>query len=257
MAVVYADQETKQPHTDYIDYFSDILSHDALFISGCIESILNIYIKNNTNQSNYKKVHFWNDTGRHFQCGELAHYLLTKVPSEFNVQVTWNFFGEHHGKSIVDGHFGTLSQQIRDIEKTETLDSVDSLIQNLNLRQQQINQSRMSDQVCWFFLKYDREGREEKINTLNINHLCDYYYFESVFENQCTLIRAKILTSSKDFQENFTFTEKAVSEKRPTKRGSVCTEQTKKRKRETDEEEVFGPIVQKKYRRLRTQLSLP
>ena len=75
MAVVYQDQVSKQPCVEYIDYFSDILSHDALFVTGCINGVLHNFINLKYRNLSLKKVHFWNDTGRHFQCGELAHYL--------------------------------------------------------------------------------------------------------------------------------------------------------------------------------------
>ena len=39
MAVVYWNQVTKQPSVEYIDFFSDILSHDALFVSNCISNM--------------------------------------------------------------------------------------------------------------------------------------------------------------------------------------------------------------------------
>ena len=133
-AVVFRDSVSKQPRTEYVDFFSDILSHDALFVTGCLNRILLTYLLNKTGQSKIKKVHFWNDTGRHFQCGELAFFLLNYVPIEFDIKVTWNFFGEHHGKSIVDGHFGLLSRIIKDIEKKVRIDSITTLIRCLRRR---------------------------------------------------------------------------------------------------------------------------
>ena len=76
VAVVYWNQVKKQPSVEYVDYFSDILSHDALFVSNCVGNVLDNFIKYKYRNLNIKKVHFWNDTGRHFQCGEFAHYLL-------------------------------------------------------------------------------------------------------------------------------------------------------------------------------------
>ena len=50
-----------------------------------------------------------------------------------------------------------------------------------------------------------------------------------------------------------------MEEKRKTKRGSIFSERSEKRKRQTEDEnkidEVFGPIVQKRIRR-QQQLSL-
>ena len=83
MAVVYWNQVKQQPSVEYVDFFSDILSHDALFVSNCLSNVLDNFIKFKYQNLNLKKVHFWNDTGRHFQCGELAHYLLNIVPLEY------------------------------------------------------------------------------------------------------------------------------------------------------------------------------
>ena len=73
-------------------------------------------------------MHFWNDTGRHFQREELAHYLLNIVPVEYNIHVTRNFFGKHHGKSTVDGNFGFLSRILKDIENWNQVKTIDDLI---------------------------------------------------------------------------------------------------------------------------------
>ena len=72
MAIVYRDQVTKQPRLEYLDFFSDILSHDALFASDCINKVLHLFLfQKLLGQSKITKVHFWNDTGRHFQCGSI------------------------------------------------------------------------------------------------------------------------------------------------------------------------------------------
>ena len=85
MAVVYWNQVKQQPSVEYVDFFPDILSHDALFVSNCLSNVLDNFIKFKYQNLNLKKVHLWNDTGRHFQCGELAHYLLNIVPVEYNI----------------------------------------------------------------------------------------------------------------------------------------------------------------------------
>ena len=147
MAVVYWNQVTKQPSVEYIDFFSDILSHDALFVSNCISNVLDNFIKRKYRYLNLKKVHFWNDTGRHFQCGELAHYLLKVVPVEYDIQVTWNFFGEHHGKSIVDGHFGLLSRLMKQIENFDHIETVEGLISQLQQKERQIKRPQVGEKV--------------------------------------------------------------------------------------------------------------
>ena len=44
IGVVFCDQVSKQRRLDYIDFFSDISSHDALFAKDCINKVLNFYI---------------------------------------------------------------------------------------------------------------------------------------------------------------------------------------------------------------------
>ena len=39
-----------------------------------------------------------------------------------------NFFGEYHGKNIVDGHFGKLSRWKKEFELYRRIDSIDNLI---------------------------------------------------------------------------------------------------------------------------------
>jgi hypothetical protein len=254
-AVVFCDQVSKQPIIEYIDFFSDILSHDALFASSCLRVVLKKYLENNNNmgQSKITKVHFWNDTGRHFQCAELAHFLLNKVSFEFGVQVTWNFFGEHHGKNIVDGHFSILSQWIKDLAKFNFLDSMETLIRLLKDRVE-VSQMVSSNQgTNIFFEVYERVEREKKINILNIKKFTDNFFYESVFSNNRFLIKAKIFTSSEHFTENLEIRSKTIEDKRKTKRGSDFTENKDSGKnflgQTNGEEPVFGRIVQKRMGR--------
>ena len=248
-AVVYKDQVTKQPCLEYIDFFSDILSHDALFVSGCIKKILNKFLFNNSmGQSKIRKVHFWNDTGRHFQCAELAHFLLNFVPFEFNVQVTSNFFGEHHGKSILDGHFGLLSRLIKDIEKEQYLGSIQNLIGSLKGRINEIN--RQVTKIRASFFIYEREERNKYLYLLNIKNLCDYNFFESVFSDNKIRIRSKFRTNSGEYIENLKTTIKKVEDQRKTKRASTFKEvRVQKTSSGWDATNIFGENITRRYKR--------
>ena len=242
MAVVYQDQVSKQPCVEYIDFFSDILSHDALFVTGCMSDLLHNFINLKYRNLSLKKVHFWNDTGRHFQCGELAHYLLKIVPVEFNIQVTWNFFVEHHGKSIVDGHFGVLSRMKTQIETRVQVDTIDQLIAELQKKEREAHETEVGEKVIWNFGKYDRENRPDEYKVLNITRMCDYYYFESVSIGGDVFLNGKLLTSSNDYLANFRFSEKVIQETRETKRGSDFVERAKKRTRGQEDGEENNPF---------------
>lgn len=54
--------------------------------------------------SNKKKYEVWADTGTHFRCSEFLHYLFNELSNE-KIKVSFNLFGEQHGKSARDQHF--------------------------------------------------------------------------------------------------------------------------------------------------------
>ena len=248
-AVFFQDQVSKQPKVEYFDFFSDILSHDAFFVSGCLNRILLTFLDSSLGQSKIKKVHFWNDTGRHFQCGELAHFLLNFVPVEFNVQVTWNFFGEHHGKSVVDGHFGLLSRMLEDIEKQVHIDSIKTLIACLRKRFLEVSKIPSNNGGKVRFLFYDREEREKYINTLHIKNLCDFHFLESfVNKDKKVIIRAKVFEKSSNYIDNLNVIFKKIQDKRKTKRGSEKTEEARGKKINFGEK-FFGVNVSSRYER--------
>lgn len=257
IGVVFYDQVIKQRRLEYIDFFSDILSHDALFVKDCLNKVLNFYI-NLRSQSSIKKVNFWNDSGRHFQCGELAHFLLKIVPFSFNVQVSWNFFGEHHGKNILDGHFGLLSRTIKNIERRKYIRTIQDLIGFLQEEFSEINSVRTNKGVKVFFHIYERESRAKYINILNIKNLCDFYYFESFLSNDNISIRAKVYKNSSQVTENLKVSTKRVEDKRTTKRGSEAIEETRGKKKSFDInciDNVFGRVVRGRNQR-RKELGL-
>ena len=261
MAIVYREQVTKQPRLEYLDFFSDILSHDALFASDCINKVLHLFLfQKLLGQSKITKVHFWNDTGRHFQCGELAHFLLTSVPIKFGVQVTWNFFGEHHGKSIIDGHFGLLSRIMKDIEKRQHIDTIGTLIGCLRERFDRNNRVSKNKGVQVHFFIYDREERAKYINTLTIKNLCDYYFFESCVSNENTRIRSKVYSNSEQVPENIKTKTKRIEDNRKTTRGSISTEEARGNKRKLNSNNIsniFGKIVTERSERRRSLQEIP
>ena len=72
-------------------------------------------------------VDVWADCGPHFRALEFAHSVLVELRGK-KKYTTLNFFGEHHGKSVVDGHFGVLSRKLEEASKHERLESIDELI---------------------------------------------------------------------------------------------------------------------------------
>lgn len=54
----------------------------------------------------------WADTGPHFRCAEMIHYLFSELLQQ-NKYVSLNFFCEKHGKNTRDQHFALVSNWIK------------------------------------------------------------------------------------------------------------------------------------------------
>ena len=95
--------------THYMTFFSDILNHDSLFASDCLEKVFNELNPNFTN------IHIFTDCGPHFRSKEFI-YRVKKLHWERNKLISLNYFAEYHGKSIVDGLFGRMSKLFRNMD---------------------------------------------------------------------------------------------------------------------------------------------
>ena len=108
---------------DCFDFFSSILSHDSLFAKDCLRDLVT--------ESSFPRLtslSIWTDCGPHFRSFEFAHTVLRELPERLSIPVQWSFFGEHHGKSLVDGHFGLLSRWLSEGEKSRPVENVQSCI---------------------------------------------------------------------------------------------------------------------------------
>ncbi len=54
----------------------------------------------------------WADTGSHFRCSEMIHYLFNEL-HHLNIYVSLNYFCEKHGKNSRDQHFSEVSHFIQ------------------------------------------------------------------------------------------------------------------------------------------------
>ena len=59
-----------------------------------------------------KKYIVWTDTGNHFRCAELMHFLFVELAS-VGIEVSYNLFCEKHGKNSRDQHFSIVSNFIQ------------------------------------------------------------------------------------------------------------------------------------------------
>lgn len=96
----------------------------------------------------------------------------------------WNFFGEYHGKSLVDGHFGLLSRWLSEGEKSRPVENMQSCI---DLMREKINGSNAlkSDaaKLSVQFRIYDRAERPAMKTQLRFPRFSDYHCFTSTHQS--------------------------------------------------------------------------
>ena len=59
-----------------------------------------------------KKLIIWSDTGPHFRCSEVVDYFMNQLSQE-KISVSFNFFGDKHGKNSRDQHFSVVSNFLK------------------------------------------------------------------------------------------------------------------------------------------------
>jgi hypothetical protein len=166
-------------HKDYFDFFSSILSHDSLFAKDCLRDLV-------TDRSfpRLTSLSIWSDCGPHFHSFEFAHTVLRELPEKLSIPVQWSFFGEYHGKSLVDGHFGLLSRWLSEGEKSRPVENVQSCI---DLMREKLNGSNAlksdADKLSVHFRKYDRAERPARMTQLRLPRFSDYHCFTSTHQS--------------------------------------------------------------------------
>jgi hypothetical protein len=247
--VAYYDRVLRKRKNLYVDFVSDVLTHDAVFVKHCLTHLVSNFGKICGNFKNVspKKFTFWTDVGLHFRCQELAHYVLDEFPKKFATSVEWNTFAECHGKSVVDGHFGLLSRWLNKIEKNQKIDSINTLIECFEKKIESINKYKSPrDVLLNKFIYYEQNKRPEVINKLKIPNITKYYHFESHYQpnSHSVSIKIKMLTDSpyylSDVSKNIKITEH--KEIRQTKFGSKKTENRKNHKMCSNTNN-YGPIT--------------
>ena len=88
----------------YHTYCSTVSEQSGLFAVACLQDLLS-----KLDLKPYSTAVLWADVGPHFRCGRMIGFWLAHVLREFRFQATQLiFFPEHHGKGIIDGHFGRM-----------------------------------------------------------------------------------------------------------------------------------------------------
>lgn len=108
----------------YVNFLSEILNHDALFVADCMKKLMTLEIFSKT-----KILSFWTDAGPHFRCGEFAHCLFETLFSQNKFsRVTWSLFVEKHGKNLCDAHFSSLSGWLKNAELKTHITTTEELV---------------------------------------------------------------------------------------------------------------------------------
>jgi hypothetical protein len=246
--VVYFNQNFNKIKTVNVDFFSDIMSKDAVFVKECFERVMEKIYQLCPGLAPIKKLNFWTDVGQHFRCEEVAHYVLVEIPGIFDINVTWDTFVECHGKSTVDSHFGVLSQWVDDFTDKKKIDTVQDLVKALQNKIRKSKKDRSaSNRPMYKLFIYEQDSRPIKYKRLSIENIKRYYHFETKKNDEGQRVLKIKVTSESPYisEEIFTKPIKVVEriEKRVTKYSTACTEessQTKVQKMGVDQV-CYGP----------------
>jgi hypothetical protein len=170
ICVIY--NENGRRHHTYIDFFSKILSHDSLFVIDCLKT----FFQKTTSWGNIRGLHLWSDSGPHFRNSALSHFVLKQIFEDYGMCAEWNFFGEMHGKSIVDGHFGVVSRWLAEAERYVEIKTIEDLCRVINERTH-AHPGRSEAVITIHTLEYTRDARPVAIPLLSISHICDFLCF--------------------------------------------------------------------------------
>ncbi len=156
----------------YFNFFSEILSHDSLFVTDCISQLLQQPF-----MQRFQEICFWSDSGPHFRSAEMAHFFMKQLPSQYRGKIYFfNYFTEYHGKSLVDGHFGLLSRWFADGEACQDIKSIEDLI-SLFRNKVSIQQNHTSNFLDANFTVYERPEGRGKIHKLIVENFKSFMSF--------------------------------------------------------------------------------
>ena len=106
----------------YINYLSNVLSHDSFYVNNCLKELLKKGFCDK-----YQKIYIWCDNGNHFRSSEFFNAIFNDLNEKFKKTFYLNYFAEYHGKSIVDGEFGKLQKKYNDEDKVRVIENVKNL----------------------------------------------------------------------------------------------------------------------------------
>jgi hypothetical protein len=234
-AIYYKDENNIQ-QVRYIDFLSEILSHDSLFVINCIKKLFEM-----TFMSQFKQVCFWSDSGKHFRSAEYMYYILYRLSNFYQIQCFINFFAEYHGKNAVDGHFGILTHWFNEGESVQDILTINDLIGFFRNKANKVSMKVNFD-------IYSNSEDRNMISRLVINNFQSYMSF-TMINNVLFASTLSILDGIHKFTK-VSFKIIKVKDKRKTKYAPT-TEQQK-----DDNSSITGPRS-KKTLLSRVQLTNP
>lgn len=143
----------------YLNILSEILSHDSLFSSDGLSLIIK-----ELKRIGYRSINVFTDCGPHFRSNEFIYSAKT-LSSKYNINISVNFFGEHHGKSEVDGMFGKLSVVFKSIDYNSEIHNV------YELKNAFEDEYKLRKWNNVFFTVYERDSRPKFIKKMKFKDL--------------------------------------------------------------------------------------
>ena len=159
LGVYYFDSDLKKVNCINVDIISHILKNDGFSV---IRALRFLRKQPFFQKIDKKKYNFWADTGTHFRCAELNHYYFEELALE-EINVTVNFFGEHHGKSCRDQHFSVLNVYLEKGANLKLIKNTSDLISCYKDGQNSSNLERINnglDPINFEVFDYQQEDEE-------------------------------------------------------------------------------------------------
>ena len=116
-------------HKRYFHYVSQILDHTALHASEALKDVIQRLMPDLTG---IEHIMVWTDCGPHYRA---YAFLATAVPllaqSDRWSSISFNFFGEHHGKGRNDGQFGLQRKWVEAATSRKVISTMEHFIEAL------------------------------------------------------------------------------------------------------------------------------
>lgn len=132
---------------------------------------------------NFTSVSLWSDGGNHFRSREYIAGVFEELYFRLKKEVKLNYFAEYHGKSIVDGHFGLISQWLKEAMYYSDIKTISDLIKEFSKKDESRHKYNPKNEILpkFFFLEYKRKIRNVKefYSFENVKYYLSFFMFEN------------------------------------------------------------------------------